>query len=189
MESAPDISTLIRTAISGDRSAFDRLIEPHRRAIFAYIRRMVGNAMDAEDLTQEVLLKVHQNLAGFRGESAFLTWLYRIARNHVRDYFSSRSVRARKREKSLETLRESPVSTLSAPDADASEEELRSQYESSLSALDFHLKEAYILRHQEGLSYHQIAVVLEISVSNAKIRVHRARDRIFETLRERGYDL
>lgn len=182
----------IDRARSGDLDAFDLLMRRHQASIYALVRRMVRHDEAAEELTQDVFLKAYEGLGRFREEAAFSTWLYRIALNHVRDYIASRRARDLKRETSLEDLELSgfnPVSTSPDPEHATSLAEMAALFDSALRRLEPRLLEAFLLRHQESLPYEQIALVLEISVVNAKVRVHRARERILEELRSLGYDV
>jgi RNA polymerase sigma-70 factor (ECF subfamily) len=182
----------IERARSGDLRAFDQLVRRYQTSIYALVRRMIREDAVAEELTQDVFLKAYQGLARFREEAAFSTWLYRIAVNHVRDYVASRKARDHKQEMSLEDLELSgfkPVSTTPGPEDATSLSEMATLFDSALARLEPHLLEAFLLRHQEGLGYEQIALVLEISVANAKVRVHRARERILEGLRSLGYEV
>lgn len=182
----------IDRARCGDLRAFDLLMRRYQTSIYALVRRMVRQDAVAEELTQDVFLKAYQGLGRFREEAAFSTWLYRIAVNHVRDYVASRKARDLKQEMSLEDLELSgfkPTSTVPGPEEATSLAEVATLFDSALKNLEPHLLEAFLLRHQEGLGYEQIALVLEISVANAKVRVHRARERILEELRGLGYDV
>jgi len=181
---------LIRLALAGDERAFACLIEAPQHAVYAYIRRMVHEDAIAEELTQEVLLKAFRHLGRFAGQSTFLTWLFRIAINHVRDYLETRSARGRRKEVSLDgdslgTYQ--PLSSLPAPDEAVRQRELAAFFDRCLRAIEAHLREAFILRYQEGLGYPQIAAILQISEANARTRVHRAREQILGELRARGY--
>jgi RNA polymerase sigma-70 factor (ECF subfamily) len=187
-----DEPRLILLARKGNQWAIARLVARHQSAIFAYVKRMVHEEAVAEELTQDVFLKAIQGLESFRGASSFATWLYRIAVNHTRDYMVSRAARDRARETSLGSPKLStfqPVSSQPAPDAVLAEEELAALFQCCLEALETSLREAFILRHQEGLSYDEISGILGISKANAKVRVHRARERILGELRARGYDI
>jgi RNA polymerase sigma-70 factor (ECF subfamily) len=193
----PDPSTeveqmWIARARNGDLQAFDLLMRRYQTSIFALVRRMVWQETVAEELTQDVFLKAYHGLARFREEAAFSTWLYRIAVNHVRDYLASRKARDLKHELSFENLELSgykPTSTGPNPEDAASITEMSILFERALARLEPHLLEAFLLRHQESLDYRKIASVVGVSVANAKVRVHRARERILEELRTSGYDV
>jgi len=171
----------IARARNGELRAFDLLMKRYQTPIFALVRRMVRQQSMAEELTQDISLKAYHGLGRFLEEAAFSTWLYRIAVNHVRDYLAGRKARDQKHELSLENLPLSgfrPTSAAPDPEDAASFAEMATFFERALNRLEPHLLEAFLLRHQEGLDYGQIAFVIEISVTNAKVRVHRARELI-----------
>ncbi|NNC39450.1 MAG: sigma-70 family RNA polymerase sigma factor [Acidimicrobiia bacterium] len=182
--------SLLRRSVAGDERAFSELVRRHQDPVFGLIHRMVREDELAEELAQDVFLKAFQGLDKFRSESSFGTWVYRIAVNHVRDYLGSRTARDRKREKSLDGEDLSafePISTLPRPDELLQESETAEFFARSLEALDHHLKVAFLLRHQEGRSYADMAEILGITEGNAKVRVHRGREKILLVLRDAGY--
>jgi len=183
---------LIQRTLDGDHRAFDVLVRRHEGRIHGLLRRMVSRGSAAEDLTQEVFVKAFRALARFQGRSDFATWLYRIALNHARDHRASREARTVDREVSLDdpdVAPPTPVSPAAGPDDDAVGAQMAGAMQRSLEALDPALREAFVLRHQEDLGYDAIAEVQRITRANAKVRVHRARERILEALRDEGYDV
>ena len=140
-----------------------------------------GNLALAEELTQDAFLKAYRALGSFRGESRFSTWVYRITINLCRDHFDSPATRFRQRQASLDgpgLERFDPPADGVRPDEALETEEVARDFDAALHGLETTYKEAFLLRHQEGLPYDEISEVLEISVSNAKVRVHRARELI-----------
>jgi RNA polymerase sigma-70 factor (ECF subfamily) len=183
---------VVRRARAGDARAFDDLVRRHQSRIFALVRRLVPVDAAAEELTQDIFLKAHRALPAFRGGSTFSTWLYRIAVNHVRDYRGSRASRRHEIEVSLdgpELAGFDPVAGTAAPDEGVGEIEMAERFASCVNSLDARLREAFVLRHQENMGYDEIGEVLGISRANAKVRVHRARERILEMLRETGHEV
>lgn len=186
IQDAPE-ATLLRQSAAGDGRAFGELVRRHQDEVYGLVHRMVRDDGIAEELAQDVFLKAYRGLGRFRGESGFGTWLYRIAVNHVRDHVASRAVRDRKRETSLEgeeLAAFEPVSHLPAPDDGIREEEAEALFARAVEALDLPLQEAFLLRHQEGRSYGEMAEILGITEGNAKVRVHRARERVLAAMRE-----
>ncbi len=184
--------SLLRRSAGGDGHAFGELVRRHQDAVFGLVQRMVRDEQLAEELAQDVFMKAYRGLAKFRGESGFGTWVYRIAVNHVRDHMGSRAARDRKRERSLngEDLSAfEPVSKLPAPDEKVQESETTELFGRALDRLDHHLKEAFLLRHQEGKSYAEMAEILDVTEGNAKVRVHRGREKILAALRDAGYEV
>ena len=159
--------------------------------IYGLVIRMVRDPSLAEELTQDAFVKAFRSLKTFRGEARFTTWLYRIAVNVCHDQRQSLGARNRSKETSLggpefETL-DSPVRD--RPDQALEAAEAAARFQAGLDALDEKYREAFLLRHQEGLEYEEIAEVLGISKSNAKVRVHRAREMILGTLRSLGFEV
>jgi RNA polymerase sigma-70 factor (ECF subfamily) len=164
----------------------------HQDRIYGLVFRMVREASLAEELTQDTFIKAFRNLGSFRGEARLTTWLYRIAVNLCHDQRQSVAARVRRRELSLEATEGpggDPPAAAGQPDEIMAEGETARHFQGLLLALDPPLREAFLLRHQEGLGYEEIASVLEITRTNAKVRVHRARERILEGLRRLGHDV
>jgi RNA polymerase sigma-70 factor (ECF subfamily) len=182
---------LIERARQGDTQAYGRLVLAHQDRIFGLVLRMVRDPLLAEELTQDVFLKAFRGLSGFREAARFTTWLYRIAVNLCHDERQSLGARNRARETGLEG--DPPVLVDSSPgtrpDEAVEASEAAAHFQAGFEALEPKYREAFLLRHQEGLSYEEIASVLEISQSNAKVRVHRAREMILEVLRSRGFEV
>jgi RNA polymerase sigma-70 factor (ECF subfamily) len=182
----------LERARQGDAGAYGHLVKMHQDRIFGLVLRMVRDAALAEELTQDTFLKAYRHLPEFRGESRFTTWLYRIAVNLCHDQRGSRGARDRGRETSLESPaleHLNPATREARPDEAAEVRELASVFEAGVEALDATYREAFLLRHQQGLNYMEIAEVLGISEGNAKVRVHRAREMILDRLRARGFEV
>ena len=195
-ERSPDPSAVehdrIRRARNGDAEAFSELVRAHQDAIFGLAWRFVPDRFVAEELTQDVFLKAWRNLPGFRGDSPFATWLYRIAVNLCQDYRQSRSARRRQRETTLEDREIASGANLPPvprPDEIRAEQEMALMFEQSLQALEPSYLAAFLLYHQQGLSMEDLAQVLGISRTNAKVRVHRAREMVLQALRRKGFDV
>lgn len=153
---------------------------------------MAGDLALAEELTQDAFIKAYRALGSFRGESRFSTWVYRIAINLCRDHFESPAARFRQKQTSLDgpgLERFDPPADGARPDEALETEEVARDFDAALHGLETTYKAAFLLRHQEGLPYDEISEVLGISVSNAKVRVHRARELILAALRKRGHEV
>jgi len=188
----PREAELLRRAREGDTRAFGRLVEIYQDLLYGLVFRMVRDASLAEELTQDAFVKAFRRLDSFRGDARFSTWLYRIAVNVCYDQRGSAAARNRSRETSLdapETGRMDPPAQDALPDEDLESREIASLFRAGVNALEPKYRAAFLLRHQEGLSYGEIASVLEISENNAKVRVHRAREMVLEALRSRGFDV
>jgi RNA polymerase sigma-70 factor (ECF subfamily) len=185
----PDVELLRRTR-AGEAPAFAELVERHQDAIYGLIFRMVGEATTAEELTQDTFLRAWHKGESFRGESKVSTWLYRIAVNLCRDHRESRRARQTRLETSLDDPARGPMDLVARgmrPDERLQEREIAGAFQRALDELDADHRAAFLLRHQEGLGPAEIAAVLGISAANAKVRVHRARQRILSTLRRLGH--
>lgn len=163
---------LIARARLGDGKAVESLIRHFQDRVFSLALRLTGHWEEAEDVTQEVFVRALRGLPTFRGDAGFFTWLYRITVNLVRDRF-----RARSGQPEAEPA-EGPVidSRDPAPTPDravAGREDLR-RLERALGRLSPAFREAFLLRHVEGLSYDEMAKILEAPSSTLKMRVHRA---------------
>jgi RNA polymerase sigma-70 factor (ECF subfamily) len=185
-------SQLLDRARRGDTRAYGQLVRVHQDRIYGLVFRMVRDPALAEELTQDVFLKGFRNLSSFREDARFTTWLYRIAVNLCHDQRESLAARNRGRETSLdsgELGQLEPPTPTTRPDDAVEATEVAAGFQAGLNALEPMYREAFLLRHQEGLNYGEIAEVLGISQSNAKVRVHRARGMVLEALRSRGFDV
>jgi RNA polymerase sigma-70 factor, ECF subfamily len=182
----------VERARQGDVDAFAELVRIHQNGVYSLVIRQVRSPELAEEITQDAFVRAWRNLEGFRGDSKFATWLFRIAINLIRDHAQSRSTRARSFETSLENLDRThgdPRAADPLPDAVLAEAEMAKSFEESLNSLDPMYQEAFVLFHQQGLSMEDVADVLGISRTNAKDRVHRARAMVLRALRSRGVDV
>ena len=179
-----DEAELVGAARSGDRQAFDELVRRTFVDTFTLARRLTGNEEDARDVVQEAYLRAWKGIGKFRGEAAFSTWMYRITANAAA---SNIQRRRRHRTESFSDDFE-PV--------DTSAEELVSQGAESAEALDrisaalddlpVKLRSVVVLKDVYGLSHEAIADELGITVSAAKVRLHRARRKLRDVLYDEG---
>ena len=166
---------LVARASQGDVEAFTKLVRAHSSLVYRVALRMLGDE-DAQDASQEVWVKVWRNIKSFRGESAFSTWLYRIT---VNSCLSARQREARREEREysgdeMPYLPE-PGGGDADPEAAALSSERRDEIQAALSHVRSEHRAALVLRHMEGLSYREIAQVLEIPDGTAKGWVSRGR--------------
>jgi len=177
---------LIAKSLQGNREAFGLLIERYADTVLNVTTRMVGNGADAQDLTQDTFLKAFTALSSFRQESKFSTWLYQIAMNKCRDWLRSK---ARKREESTGSDEDSgnftPRVALQAegnPEQEVSNKQLASHLERAIHDLPDWYREAFILKHVEGLDYEEMATILNVNRDTLKMRVYKARVQLCRTL-------
>jgi RNA polymerase sigma-70 factor, ECF subfamily len=184
--------SLVRYAQSGERRAFDRLVIKYRSRIVDLAMRYTRNRADAEDATQETFIKAYRGLRHFRCDSAFYTWLYRIASNCARNL-----LKARRRDsfKNATDFRDyhhavrlpTRLWDLATPEELALTSDIRGMANAALEGLSEEHRTAIILREIDGLSYQQIASAMSIPIGTVRSRVFRARNIIDHKLR-RVYD-
>jgi len=180
----------IRRAQQGDAAAFERIYQLHNRRVYSLCLRMVGNTAEAEDLTQEAFLQLFRKISTFRGESAFSTWLHRLAVNVV-------LMRLRKKtgsESSLEEVTEpdeesgGPRKDFGAPDLKLSGSIDRVNLRRAVEQLPAGYKAIFVLHDVQGYEHNEIADILGCSIGNSKSQLHKARMRLRELLHETERD-
>ena len=178
---------LVQRAQRGDLRAFDLLVLKYQGRIAALVSRYVSDAGEVEDVTQEAFIKAYRALGKFRGDSAFYTWLYRIAANAAKNHLVAKGRRpgADATIEDAEGFDEGGLLSESAsPEALAMGGELAAVVESALNALPDELKAALMLREFDGLSYDDIADVLGCPVGTVRSRIFRAREAIDQRVKE-----
>lgn len=178
---------LVQRAQRGDLRAFDLLVLKYQGRIAALVSRYVSDAGEVEDVTQEAFIKAYRALGKFRGDSAFYTWLYRIAANAAKNHLVAKGRRpgAHATIEDAEGFDEGGMLSESAsPEALAMGGELAEVVESALKALPDELKAALMLREFDGLSYDDIADVLGCPVGTVRSRIFRAREAVDQRMKE-----
>jgi len=180
--------SLVRCAQSGERRAFDRLVLKYRARIVELSMRYTRNRADAEDATQETFIKAYRGLRHFRCDSAFYTWLYRIASNCARNFLKTRRHDSIKNAIDFSDYRHAVrhprrLWDLATPEELALTADVRGMANAALEGLSEEHRTAITLRELDGLSYQQIAVAMSIPVGTVRSRVFRARDIIDDKLR------
>ena len=179
---------LVQRAQRGDLRAFDLLVLKYQGRIAALVSRYVSDAGEVEDVTQEAFIKAYRALGKFRGDSAFYTWLYRIAANAAKNHLVAKGRRpgADATIEDAEGFDEGGMLSESAsPEALAMGGELAEVVESALNALPDELKAALMLREFDGLSYDDIADVLGCPVGTVRSRIFRAREAVDQRVKEK----
>jgi RNA polymerase sigma-70 factor (ECF subfamily) len=177
--------SLVQRCLSGDEAAWEDLVRTHTRRIYGLCYRFTGKDGEAQDLTQEVFLRVYRTLKTFRAtEGAFTTWLARLARNLLIDnYRRSRQERLTDSiEEQLPRVEES-VSAASRPDSMVAGREASEILQAGLQKLSPELREAVILRDLQDLEYREIAAILRIPEGTVKSRLNRGRAELARVLR------
>jgi RNA polymerase sigma-70 factor (ECF subfamily) len=183
----PDLP-IVQRCLAGDEAAWEQLVKAHVRRVYAVCYRFTGSEAEAEDLTQEVFLRVFRSLKSFRtGEGSFQVWLHRLTRNLLIDHYRrNRLQRASEPlEAQLSVLEETSGPT-SRTDSVLAGREAAEQLASALQKLSPELRETVILRDLEGLEYREIAAVLRIPEGTVKSRLNRGRAELARILRRRG---
>ena len=179
-DSALEDRELIDRYLRGDGRAFSELVARHRDLIYNLCRRTVGVAEEAEDLTQEIFIRLLDKVGLWRGEAKFTTWLYRLALNHCRDHL-------RRRRPETVVADDALADFMPGPESRAETGDLRERVQQALMSLPVDWRAVVFLRDIEGLSYSEIAAILEIELGTVKSRLARARlalARILAPLRE-----
>src|SRR5882757_6186117 len=178
---------LVERIQRGDRSAFDWLVLKYQHKVLKLVGRFVKDHAEAEDIAQEAFLKAYRALPSFRGQSAFYTWLYRIAINTAKNALVS--ARRRPVEFGLDMQdpeqqdRHGRLSEGDTPDRVLLTEEIRTTVNKAIEQLPEDLRTAIVLRELEGLSYEQIAAAMDCPVGTVRSRIFRAREAIDKRLK------
>jgi len=183
---------LIRLAQQGDAAAFESLYQLHNRRVYSLCLRMVGNTAEAEDLTQEAFLQLFRKISTFRGESAFSTWLHRLAVNVVLMKLRKKSGKETSLEQVTDGDEESgtPRRDFGAPDVRLSGSLDRVNLQRAVEQLPPGYKAVFVLHDVEGFEHNEIADIMGCSIGNSKSQLHKARmrlrDLLHETVREKA---
>lgn len=179
---------LVRRAQAGDQRAFELLVVKYQRRIARLLSRMIRDPSEIEDVSQEAFIKAYRALPSFRGESAFYTWLYRIAINTAKNHLSSlgrRPMLATEYEdedgETLDAVAQMP--DFHTPETELSNRQIVSTVNEAVDALPEDLREAITLREMDGLSYEDIALAMDCPIGTVRSRIFRAREAIANRLR------
>jgi RNA polymerase sigma-70 factor, ECF subfamily len=183
---SPGDAALIRLFLAGDTGAFDRLVVRHQDRVFNLCYRFVGDYHEANDLAQDVFIKVFTSVKKFRFKSEFSTWLYRIAVNTCRNRVKSLDFRFKKKAAPLHSERGNIAIALSddseSPGVALEQKERSKTIQEAINALSGDKKTVLILRDMEGLTYEEIALVTGLNPGTVKSRLARARKKLKEKL-------
>lgn len=178
---------LVRKVQQGDNAAFDVLVRKYQHKILKLVMRYVRDPSEAQDITQEAFLKAYRALPKFRGDSAFYTWIYRIAINTAKNFL----VAAKRRPLDYNLDLQDPaqyemqarLKDIDSPERMMLTEEIRTTVNRAIDKLPEDLRTAIILREMEGMSYEEIAQAMECPVGTVRSRIFRAREAIDKRLR------
>ncbi|MCK5075753.1 MAG: sigma-70 family RNA polymerase sigma factor [Calditrichia bacterium] len=179
---------LIERVLNGDERAYERLVTDYHNLVFGIVLRLVGNKTDAEDLVQEVFVKVYRYLDRYNGEFAFATWIIKIASNHSIDFLrksklktTSLDVNADEKE-SGGSFKQYAANT-PAPDKVLLKKEQKKIIEDAIDELPEKYRVIIVLRHTEEKNYDEIAMLLNIPIGTVKARLFRAREMLNKKLK------
>ena len=181
--------SLVRRVQRGDKGAFDALVLKYQHKLVKLVMRYVRNPAEAEDIAQEAFIKAYRALPQFRGDSAFYTWLYRIAINTAKNAVVSRdrspieyNIDRHDNDESYEM--QGRMKDSETPEGLVLTDEIRTTVNAAIDALPEDLRTAIVLRELEGLSYEEIAAAMDCPVGTVRSRIFRAREAIDHRLRE-----
>ena len=185
-ENTPD-NVLVERTQQGDQAAFGLLVEKYQHRLAKLVSRYIYDSAEVEDVCQEALIKAYRAIGNFRGESAFYTWLYRIAVNTAKNYLISQGRRPPKSdidaEDAVQAEGGAAMRENGTPEANALTRELAETVTRAVDDLPEDLKMAITLREIEGLSYDEIAEVMACPIGTVRSRIFRARDAIDRELK------
>jgi len=178
---------LVRRVQRGERAAFDLLVLRYQHKVVKLVARLLRDPAEAEDVAQEAFVKAFRAIGSFRGDSAFYTWLYRIAVNTARNAMASRQRRPLDYQADLseseQTAVESRMRHGDTPEAVALSDEIHRTVNRAVADLPEDLRTAILLREVEGLSYEEIAQAMDCPVGTVRSRIFRAREAIDRSLK------
>jgi len=178
---------LVERAQRGETAAFDLLVRKYQHKVAKLISRCVRDRAEVEDVAQEAFIRAYRALGGFRGESAFYTWLYRIAVNTAKNYLESLGRRPPGSDIEVEGAEliaaGEPLRESATPERQLLTDEIARTVRQSLEALPEELRTAITLRELEGLSYEEIAEAMDCPIGTVRSRIFRAREAIDRELK------
>ena len=177
---------LVERVQRGDKRAFDLLVLKYQHKILGLIVRFVHDAHEAQDVAQEAFIKAYRALANFRGDSQFYTWLYRIAINTAKNYLVARGRRPPESDISAEDAEfmdgDHDLKDIESPERLMLRDEIEATVHRAIAALPEDLRTALTLREFDGLSYEDIAAVMQCPVGTVRSRIFRAREAVDKAL-------
>ena len=179
---------LVERAQAGDRHAFDQLVSKYQRKLGRLLSRFIRDSAEIEDVTQEAFIKAYRALPSFRGDSAFYTWLYRIGINTAKNYLVAQGRRAPTStqfdSEEAETFESAgQLRDINTPESLLMSKQIGETVNSAIDALPEELRRAIVLREIDGLSYEEIAEMMDCPIGTVRSRIFRAREAVAEKLR------
>jgi len=179
---------LVERVLAGNKNAFNLLVLRYQHRVAALISRFVHDPQEAEDVCQEAFIKAYRALPLFRGDSAFYTWLYRIAVNTAKNYLVSRNRRPPASDVDVSDAEVSEVGSvlrdIETPEGSLQTDKLKQVIHEAIEELPDDLRTAFTLREFSGLSYEDITEVMDCPVGTVRSRIFRAREAIDKKIKE-----
>ena len=172
-----------QAASAGDMGAFEEIYQRHHRRVYSICLRMLQNAHEAEDLTQDVFIQLYRKIGSFRGDSAFTTWLHRMTVNQVLMHFRKRNVKFEKTTEDGETP-DQVVAGTANPEKMPIVDKLA--LESAIDQLPDGYKNVFVLHDVEGFEHEEVARILGCSVGTSKSQLHKARLKLRKLLKKKA---
>ncbi len=179
-EIPPTDAEVVGVVLEGDREAFRLLVQRHQQRLYRHALRMAGNGDAATDLVQAAFVQAFTRLSSCRDPERFGAWVFRILVNRCRDYLKS----PRRRTVPIDGEGAAVLRSTDNPAREVERAELRDQLDAALARLPPAQREAFLLKHMDGLSYEEMSELLNTAVPALKMRVHRARDALRTLLEE-----
>jgi len=181
-----DDRQLVARVQGGDKRAFDLLVLKYQQRIIGLVSHLVQDSHEAQDVAQEAFIRAYRALADFRGDSAFYTWLYRIAVNTAKNYLAARGRRPPGTDVDVNDEQfyesEQALKNIDSPERLALRDEIEAAVTGALAKLPAELRMALNLREFEGLSYEDIAAIMQCPVGTVRSRLFRARELLDKVL-------
>jgi RNA polymerase sigma-70 factor, ECF subfamily len=174
---------LVERAQRGDKTAFELLVAKYQRKLARLLSRFIRDPAEVEDVAQEAFIKAYRALPSFRGESAFYTWLYRIGINTAKNYLVAMGRRAPTTTEFDSEDAENFEDGDHTPENELMSKQIAQTVNDTMEALPEELRTAIVLREIDGLSYEEIATVMNCPIGTVRSRIFRARETIAERLR------
>jgi RNA polymerase sigma-70 factor (ECF subfamily) len=178
-DSTIEDSLLIKKAQDGNEGAFNFLMNKYYPRVYASLFSFTKSKEDSEDLTQQTFLKVWQQISTFRGDSAFFTWVYRIAINLAKNYVASSSYKKQRMNTSIEDG-EIEIKSYEGSELSLIHDESMKDIRNFINTLPESLKTAFTLREHDGLSYEEISKITETPIGTVRSRIFRAREAVVD---------
>ncbi|MFQ6038343.1 MAG: RNA polymerase sigma factor [Candidatus Aminicenantales bacterium] len=181
---------LVERTLQGDEKAFEMLIRKYQQPLWNYIGRMVQDRELALDLTQDILIKTYVSLSSYQPQYRFRTWLFKIASNHIIDHWRKKKIKALSSDRSPWEADDTPSFQVSSGEAPVGTQyeiaELKRQIEQALERVPVQLRELFLWRHVNGLSYQEIAEIKGLPVGTVKNRVFQGKELLRRLLEKKS---